>query len=136
MDDNKFILKDADYSNWLEYSRYESSEFVHIWAHLKPWLKVDIGLDDDAYYKQNAHPLWLYFRNGYNDTANWLPLIVTPERCYIPLPSHKLNIIHSDYQAVCGFGQTFHASLQQLADCDISFIQFTDIVRKHYKKTI
>lgn len=132
MDDKKYLLNGPDYANWLEYSRYESSEFVHIWAHLKPWLNVDIGLDDDEYYKLNRHPLWIYFRNGYDDSADWLPLIITPKRCYIPLPSHKLNITYSDYHAVCEFGQTFHTYLKQLADGAISFIQFADIVRKHY----
>ncbi len=131
MNPNRYTLTGVHYREWLKYSVDECSEFIHIWANIKTWLNVDICLDDDAYYKMNEHPLWIYFRNGYDEGAEWIPLIVTKNICYIPLLNCALNITFSDYDKVCDFCKMFYGFIKQLADSIISYSDFTSAVYNH-----
>lgn len=115
---------------YLEYSRYEISYFVHIWTHIKNWLPVDIALDDDAYYKYNSHPVWLYFRNSYDDSCeDWLPVVVD-KNPYIPLSDAHLNIAYLDYLSVCQFIHTYCELIKKLADSEINISDFVSNVMK------
>lgn len=44
---NRLSLNSIEYKKWLKYSKDETSEFVHIWSHIKTWLHVDICLDEE-----------------------------------------------------------------------------------------
>lgn len=129
MKTERYSLTCSEYQKWLDYSQDESHEFIHVWSHIKTWLNVDICLDDDGYYVMNEHPLWLYFKNGYDEaTAEWVPLIISEEECYIPLRDVSLNIVASDFQDVCKFGSKYYILIKQLADGGTNYTDFCTIV--------
>lgn len=102
-----------------EYHSDEISEFIHIYTKFHPWLHVDILLDDDEQYIINKHPLWIYFRNSYNnDIIDFIPLVITPTYCYIPMDV-KLNISYYDFDEVRQFCMTFYNIIKSIADCKV-----------------
>lgn len=119
---SKFILKGKEYRRWRRYRQDEASSFVHIWAHLSPYLNVDIGLDDDGYHKYFHHPLWIYFKNSYEtDSREWLPLIVDGTECYIPLPEYHLHISEEDFREIVSFAGYYSKLIKRLADSEMNF---------------
>lgn len=65
-----------------------------------------------------------YLKNGYDENAKWIPLVITEPMCYIPLLNCPLNITYSDYNEICVFGKTFYNFIKQLADGNISYTYF------------
>ena len=126
MDEN-IVLSETELARWLTYRDEEASDFVHIWAHLRPqWSNVDLGLDDDSYYLYYGHPLWLYFKNSYDiDSTAWLPMCIC-ESPYIPLPrsKYRLDISDTDFETVKKFVIHYESLLRQVADGESSGILF------------
>lgn len=124
-----------EYNRWIVYRDYESTYFVHIWSHLTDWLPVDIALDDDEYYKDDNHPLWIYFKNNHDSNSrDWLPLLISETGCYMPLDKSFLKITETEYNAICRFGERFHKEINLLANRELDFLDFCIAVRKSINK--
>ncbi len=128
--EERFMLSEKEYARWLTFRDEEASDFVHIWAHLRPdVIRVDLGFDDDGYYRYNDHPLWLYFKNSYDtDSNDWLPMCVCGSP-YIPLPEsrYQLNIADADFEAVKEFTRRYGRLLKRVADGESSVLVFDAI---------
>ena len=86
------------------YKKYEIKEanFMPI-SKKHTGLSVDIMVDNDATYEYMEHPVWIYFRNGYDDICDdWIPMIVS-KNPYLPYPNKRVNISNDDFYKVLEF---------------------------------
>lgn len=127
-----YILDKHIYNKWLSYKEDEHDEFVHLHKNLYAILDIDIALDDDMSYIYREHPLWLYFRNGYNNENDWIPLVISETECYIPLQDMQLNITAYDYAQLCMYGKTFYKFIKRLADKEIDISYYISSVYSLY----
>ena len=93
---------------------------------------MEIAIDEKACYKRNNHPLWLYFRNGYGEEKEWLPLLVTDCPCKLPTMDMDLHISSNDLVAIYMFAKNLKDGLKKLADGEIDLMEFYDIVDEKY----
>lgn len=119
-----FILKGKEKQRYIKdyYEEESTYVFVKIYKHLRNWLPVDIAIDPEKQYIKFRHPLWIYFNNGYGDTLNWVPLIISDNvsDCYIPISGITLNITYNDFKKVKQFCADYYQFLKAYADEQIT----------------
>lgn len=120
-----YVISSQEYTRWKEYSDEESAAFAYV---LPRWLNVEIALDDNSFYKRNNYPLWLYFRNGYGEEKEWLPVLANDSLCKLPTMNMDLHISTTDFVAIYMFAKNFKEELEQLADGEIAISEFYEII--------
>ena len=86
-------------------------------------LPVDIFVDDGLSYVRHKHPLWLYFKNGYCDTADVIPVSIS-NNPKILVQSPVLNISKSDLQKIFSFIVLNKKLIEKLGNDIIQNIEF------------
>ena len=93
-------------------------------------LSVDIMVDNDATYEYMEHPVWIYFRNGYDDICDdWIPMIVS-KNPYLPYPNKRVNISNDDFYKVLEFVYEYRIVIKALANIKISTRDFIHIIKR------
>lgn len=113
----------------LEYYRYECEEtFFFSWA-----------ISTEERFKHLEHPLWIYFKNGYEDRSNeWLPLVVS-KRPYLAFPRKRVKITTDDFEKIVEFVSRYSNESRAVADNEkeLTIIDFMQIVGGNlYKKSV
>ncbi len=112
------------YNEWSNYRNDENSCFHLLPRSLYHWINVDIKLDNCQSYQKRGHPLWIYFRNSYNESEEeWIPLTVD-RKPIIPFPDLKLKISQNHFKEVSDFVSYYSDLLRELADIDMNFNGF------------
>lgn len=94
-------------------------------------LSVDIMVDNDATYEYMKHPVWIYFRNSYDNNSNeWIPLVVSKQP-YLPYPNKRVKISNEDFYKVLEFVYEYRIVLKALANIKISTRDFIHIINRH-----
>lgn len=111
----------------LEYYRYECEEtFYFSWAISteESGLPVKIWIDEGFAYLKYKHPLWLYFRNGYNEDAELDPIVIgcNPYRPY----DTPLQITNEDFGTLLDFVCKFQHELLQVANMKYDINDFIE----------
>lgn len=111
----------------LEYYRYECEEtFYFSWAIFTEdsGLPVKIWIDEGFAYLKYKHPLWLYFRNGYNEDAELDPIVIgcNPYRPY----DTPLQITNEDFGTLLDFVCKFQHELLQVANMKYDINDFIE----------
>lgn len=111
----------------LEYYRYECEEtFFFSWAISteESGLPVKIWIDEGFAYLKYKHPLWLYFRNGYNEDAELDPIVIgcNPYRPY----DTPLQIINEDFGTLLDFVCKFQHEMLQVANMKYDINDFIE----------
>lgn len=111
----------------LEYYRYECEEtFYFSWAIFTEdsGLPVKIWIDEGFAYLKYKHPLWLYFRNGYNEDAELDPIVIgcNPYRPY----DTPLQISNEDFGTLLDFVCKFQHELLQVANMKYDINDFIE----------
>lgn len=111
----------------LEYYRYECEEtFFFSWAIFTEdsGLPVKIWIDEGFAYLKYKHPLWLYFRNGYNEDAELDPIVIgcNPYRPY----DTPLQITNEDFGILLDFVCKFQHELLQVANMKYDINDFIE----------
>lgn len=92
-------------------------------------LPVYIQIDNWSRFKYLEHPLWIYFKNSYDDRSNeWLPLVVS-EKPYLPFPRKKVKITKEDFEKIVEFVSRYSSELRAVAD-DINELTITDFCKQ------
>ena len=88
-------------------------------------IDIDIFVDDGGAYRRYGHPLWIYVRNGYSNTAPVFPIMVS-KKPYLPrsISQRKLNIKQIDLDAVLIFVSQNASLLKKFADEEIEHEEF------------
>ncbi|MBO7190249.1 MAG: hypothetical protein J6V55_06660 [Alistipes sp.] len=113
------------------YKKYEIKEanFMPI-SKKHTGLSVDIMVDNDATYEYMEHPVWIYFRNGYDDICDdWIPMIVS-KNPYLPYPNKRVNISNDDFYKVLEFVYEYRIVIKALANIKISTRDFIYIIKR------
>ncbi|MBR4046138.1 MAG: hypothetical protein IKK05_04465 [Alistipes sp.] len=93
-------------------------------------LPVYIHIDNWERFKHLEHPLWIYFKNGYEDRNNeWLPLVVS-KRPYLAFPRKRVKITTDDFEKIVEFVSRYSNELRAVADNEkeLTIIDFMQIV--------
>ena len=111
----------------LEYYRYECEETVFFsWAISteESGLPVRIWIDEGFAYLKYKHPLWLYFRNGYNEDDELEPIVIgcNPYRPY----DTSMQITNEDYGKLLAFVRRFQHELLQVANMKYDINDFIE----------
>lgn len=111
----------------LGYYRYECEEtFFFSWAIFTEdsGLPVKIWIDEGFAYLKYKHPLWLYFRNGYNEDAELDPIVIgcNPYRPY----DTPLQITNEDFGTLLDFVCKFQHELLQVANMKYDINDFIE----------
>lgn len=129
---NKFYLTGEEFKKWKEYRKNEIYGFVFIpsfpYKHSLS-TPVDVMLDESRCYIRYKHPLWLYFKNGYLSDSDWSPLIITENKCYVPLHNFELKIAPIHFLQLCDFAKKFSKLIKGLADKEIDYEDFSVCIR-------
>ncbi len=121
----------TDFKSYQKEDEMELSEFTKV-RKTDSSLPVDIFVDDYFSYKRHDHPLWLYFRNGYNNENDYLPILINNSPI-IPLKEYNLNISENDLSKIFTFIVTHLYSLINYANDKMDIDDFfEDLNPKHY----
>ena len=99
---------------------------VHKWEYSLP---VDIYLDCNKEYQLYKHPLCIFFRNGYNEENDYLPIYLNNDINR----NYKLNIYREDYFKVILFVRKFKKQIADLANEKISYREFAHYIHKNIR---
>lgn len=100
------------------YKKVKLYHYCHI--EREGWLElhVDIWFDNCFLYEMFDTELCLYFRNGYDEDGEVLPLVIC-EDPYVPIPCElKISIAH--YLEVCAFVKKYKNTLTAIANNKIT----------------
>lgn len=101
----------------------------------KTGLPVDIQVDNNMTFSFMEHPVWIYFRNSYDNNSNeWIPLVVSKQP-YLPYPNKRIKITNEDFEEIIDFVYEFRRELKALALSKISTISFIRLVNE-YKQSL
>ena len=79
-------------------------------------LPVTILLDQGAYVRDLKHPLWLYFRNSYDENENnFLPITISKSPKIIAFADDKINIFRNDLLKIYRFIAKYQKAIQDVA---------------------
>lgn len=109
-------IKWRGYDNFKSYQEEDDMEF-HEFLPLRPketGVPVEILLDDGSSYQRHEHPLFAYFKNGYNREDDYLPISVSynPQ---IMAANPKLKISNEDFMKVKAFIRINKVGIENLA---------------------
>lgn len=114
------------------YKKYEIKEANFMPISTKhTGLPIDIMVDNDATYEYMEHPVWIYFRNGYEvDCNDWIPITVS-KNPYLPYKNKRIEISKQDFDEVVEFVYEYRIVLKALANVKISTRDFIHILNRH-----
>lgn len=143
-DSDDFMLAKSELERWNNYNKSEFSNFTFIpsYPDKNPvFAPLDILVDTEGDYKRNNHPLWIYFRNGYSQESEWIPLITEPNKIYIPLEQINLEVTQIHFSGLVEFVEACYQQLKDLADGKLDYTDFSIKVRnlmffRKHKETI
>lgn len=110
-------IKWRGYDDFKSYQEKDDMEF-HDFLPLRPketGVPVEILLDDGSSYQRHEHPLFAYFKNGYNREDDYLPISVSynPQ---IMVANPKLKISNEDLDKVKSFISSNKNGIEDLAN--------------------
>lgn len=109
----------------LEVSKYIDNEldnFDEIDSGDKYGVQLELWADNDCLYKDNCHKPWVYFRNGYNENADYIPMVITDDP-YIPY-GFECNVFDKDLLSTYYFVKNNMEILMAHANGEISSREF------------
>lgn len=117
-------------SNYIE---QELDNFDEIDSGEKFGVPLELWVDNDNIYKDNGHKPWIYFRNGYDEESDYIPMVISDDP-YIPYDFVR-NVDDNDLMKTYTFvkknklvlisrakgkisGREFYSSLKRNAICE------------------
>lgn len=89
-------------------------------------IPVDMLIDDGQFYTSRHTPLIMFFRNGYMDENEWIPVSISINPQI--LSRSKIKIFKSDLYKIRIFAERNKDVLKALADGDMRYIDFRNSV--------
>lgn len=112
--------------NFASYQAEDQLELME-YALLKPkfsGLNVALFVDDGGAYLRHDHPLWVYFRNGYTNSDNVLPISVDAFHPQVLVHEYTLTITEEDFRSIVDFIKQHASLLVDFANRKVSHIEF------------
>ena len=95
------IMSRREYEEYRKENYDDSFEYNYFMPR-HTGLDVEIALDSYESYKHFNHPLWLYFRNGYDRNNILLPLSISGNPTIL-VKGYKLNISNKSLRQLKSF---------------------------------
>ena len=93
-------------------------------------LDVEILLDESSNYYHDKHPLWLYFRNGYNLNENLIPVIIHRYKPFILDENSKIKISNKSLNEIYDFIKEYYFPIVEYGNGNITYDDFKKIINE------
>ena len=120
------IMSRREYEEYRKENYDDSFEYNYFMPR-HTGLDVEIALDSYESYKHFNHPLWLYFRNGYDRNNILLPLSISGNPTIL-VKGYKLNISNKSLRQLKSFVRKYYAYFVDYANRRISDKDIDNII--------
>lgn len=120
------IMSRREYEEYRKENYDDSFEYNYFMPR-HTGLDVEIALDSYESYKHFNHPLWLYFRNGYDRNNILLPLSISGNPTIL-VKGYKLNISDKSLRQLKSFVRKYYAYFVDYANRRISDKDIDNII--------